>query len=260
MRPDARVEARASAVVILVRDGPSGLETFMVRRHARTAVSPNVYVFPGGTVRGDDIWLDHDAAALGATLSARSDTPVTSEQGLGLYVCAVRELFEEAGVLLAGDVSHAVLGRWLESPEALQELREALQRRDLSLSAALTRGHWRPAFQRLIPFAHWVTPTGLDARFDTRFFVAEMPAGQEALHCAIETSAGAWLTPAALLESPEDLVFATRQHLRRLLPFSQVADLPAFASEKPIRRVQPTMEWQGSRWTPVVDPLVRDAW
>src|SRR5712692_7272601 len=93
----AVVEPRPSASVILVRDGPggSGLETFMVRRHARSPVAPSAYVFPGGTVRSDDLEAEYppDAQPLADVLSERSDTPVVPSQAAALYVAAVRELF-----------------------------------------------------------------------------------------------------------------------------------------------------------------------
>src|SRR3954469_11364131 len=90
---------RPSASVILVRDGESGrLETFMVRRHARSRVAPSAYVFPGGTVRADDAATSVTSAA---ALSERSDARLEVGIACAYYVAAVRELFEEAGVLLA---------------------------------------------------------------------------------------------------------------------------------------------------------------
>src|SRR5438132_8715735 len=104
------VEPRPSASVILVRDGAEGLETFMVRRHSRSAVAPDAYVFPGGTVRGDDLCVVTDQGdALAETLSNRSDSPVDSATAVSLYMCALRELFEEAGVLLVRDAAQTLL-------------------------------------------------------------------------------------------------------------------------------------------------------
>src|SRR5437762_1867857 len=166
------VTPRLSASVILVRDGPGGLETFMVRRHARSPVAPSAYVFPGGTVRDDDTDL-HLADALGALLSSRSDTPLDPSAAAALYVAALRELFEEASVLLVHDPT----GQLLEVDatdtilqERLESTRLALQARELSLARVLHDWQWTPAFQTLVPFSHWVTPDVLAARFDTRFF------------------------------------------------------------------------------------------
>jgi recombination protein RecT len=99
-------EPRPSASVILVRDGLAGLETFMVRRHARSPVAPSAFVFPGGTVRDDDLRVASDQPAV---LADRSDTPVSADQSRAFYVCAIRELFEEAGVLLVRDASGQLL-------------------------------------------------------------------------------------------------------------------------------------------------------
>jgi 8-oxo-dGTP pyrophosphatase MutT (NUDIX family) len=258
------VTPRPSASVILVRDGPTGLETFMLRRHARSPVAPSAYVFPGGTVRPDDPQAaPPDGKALAHELSARGDTPVDSAQAAALYVSAVRELFEEAGVMLVRDAE----GRLLSvdaGDQALQERLEstrlALQARDLTLASVLADWNWQPAFDLLVPFSHWVTPTVLAARFDTRFFVAEMPPGQAALHDTIETSEGVWLPPARVLDDDYHTVFATAQHLKRLVPFASVRDLVDFARHKPIRTVQPEVIEGGKGLTVYIRPDLIDTW
>src|SRR5260370_1822193 len=117
----AVAEPRPSASVILVRDGPRGLETFMVRRHARSPVAPSAYVFPGGTVRSDDLdAAPADAQPLADVLSGRSDAPVAPRDAAAFYVCALRELFEEAGVLLVRDAGGQLLQVDAED-QALQE-------------------------------------------------------------------------------------------------------------------------------------------
>ena len=258
------VGARPSASIILVRDGAAGLETFMVRRHAQSAVAPSAYVFPGGTLRADDAELQAgDPASLARTLSARSDTPVEPERAVAYYACAIRELFEEAGVLLAYEADGhlvAVDEADLARQEHLAATRLALQGRQLSLQTVVAEHHWRPACDQLVPFSHWVTPEVVAARFDARFFVAQMPARQAALHCTIETTEGVWLTPAQVLDGAYHVVYATAQHLRRLVPFGSVAALLAFAQRKPIRRVQPRLvETQSGRQVSLA-PGLADAW
>jgi 8-oxo-dGTP pyrophosphatase MutT (NUDIX family) len=258
------VVPRPSASVILARDGHAGLETFMVRRHARSPVAPDAYVFPGGTVRPDDSEVPGlNPAALARTLSERSDTPVEPAQAATYFVSALRELFEEAGVLLARDPD----GRLVtvdESDMTLQErlasTRLALQAHAVSLASVLEDWGWQPAFELLVPFSHWVTPRPLAARFDTRFFVAEMPPRQAALHDTIETSEGVWLRPVEALEGDYRVVYATAQHLRRLSPFETVADLLAFARHKPIRLVQPELTESASGVNVSLRPELVDAW
>ncbi len=262
----AVAEPRPSASVILVRDAPGGLETFMVRRHARSPVAPSAYVFPGGTVRPDDLEVDYPPGqeALALALSERSDAHVDPSQAAPLYVAAVRELFEEAGVLLVRNAAGQGLVEVDAADQSLQERLEstrlALQARDLTLARVLADWGWQPAFDRLVPFSHWVTPTVLAARFDTWFFVAEMPARQAALHDTIETSAGVWLPPARVLESDYHTVYATAQHLRRLSPYRSVSDLLKFAEEKRIRRVQPEVVEGGAGLSVVIAPDILDAW
>jgi 8-oxo-dGTP pyrophosphatase MutT (NUDIX family) len=258
------VHPRPSASVILVRDGPTGLESFMVRRHARSPVAPSAYVFPGGTVRADDTGLAApDPAALAHTLSDRSDTPLEPPRAIEYYACAIRELFEEAGVLLARSPNGALV-EVDAADQALQErlatTRLALQDRQLSLGEVLASWGWQPAFDWLIPFSHWVTPEIMAARFDTRFFVARMPARQEALHCTIETTEGVWLGPARVLDGDYHVVYATAAHLRRLAPFQSVQALLAFAASKPIRRVQPRVFESGSGLSVSLAPELVDAW
>jgi 8-oxo-dGTP pyrophosphatase MutT (NUDIX family) len=253
------VAPRPSASVILVRDSAQGaLETFMVRRHAKSRVAPSAFVFPGGTVREDDWVVDRDG------MSDRSDTPLSPPEAGAYAVAAIRELFEEAGVLLACQPSGDLLGVD-DSDTALQEhlasARLALQARQLSLMSLLAQHDWQPAFAELIPFSHWVTPDVLAARFDTRFFVAAMPARQNALHCTIETSEGIWLTPTEALDNDAyPVVYATAQHLRRLAHFSSAAALLDFARQKPIRRVQPEVREAGNGLTVWLPPDLIDAW
>ena len=100
----------------------------------------------------------------------------------------------------------------------------------------------------------------LAARFDTWFFVAEMPARQAALHDTIETSEGVWLPPARVLESDYHTVYATAQHLRRLTPYRAVADLMKFARQKTIRRIQPEVVEGGAGLSVLIAPELIDAW
>jgi 8-oxo-dGTP pyrophosphatase MutT (NUDIX family) len=251
------VPARLSASVILVRDGADGLETFMVRRHARSRVAPSAFVFPGGTVRPDDV-LDIDADALAEILRSRSDTSLGAADAAAVYVCAVRELFEEAAVLLASTRGAPIAVS--DQQERLASARLAIQSGQQSLSWLMREFGWQPAFECLVPFSHWVTPVVAPARFDTWFFVAEMPGGQEALHCTIETSAGEWLRPARVLDDDYPIVYATEQHLRRIAACTTVADLVAFASSKPIRRVQPSVEQTDSGPRVMLEATLVDAW
>jgi 8-oxo-dGTP pyrophosphatase MutT (NUDIX family) len=257
-------EPRLSASVILVRDGSAGLETFMVRRHAGSPAFPSAYVFPGGTVRDDDLTLRvSDEDALTARMSTRSDSPVAPDQARALYVCAVRELFEEAGVLLVRDATGALLEvdvSEITLQERLESTRLALQAHDVALGQILAEHGWQPAFEQLVPFSHWITPASVATRFDTRFFVAALPRGQSALHDTIETSEGVWLTPELALGDAFHTLFPTTEHLKRLAGFPWVAALLSFARSKPIRTVNPEMAHGDDRPHIAVPQKLVDAW
>jgi 8-oxo-dGTP pyrophosphatase MutT (NUDIX family) len=257
-------EPRLSASVILVRDAPSGLETFMVRRHARSPAFPSSYVFPGGTVAEADLRVRAaDEDALLAMLSGRSDTRVTPVEATALFVCALRELFEEAGVLLVRDAGGSLLevdAAEVTLQERLESARLALQAGEVTLSEVVAERGWQPAFDRLVPFSHWITPAAVATRFDTRFFVAELPTGQSALHDTIETSEGVWLTPATALQDVYQTLFPTREHLKRLASFASVAELLEFARVKPIRTVRPEVS-QGEHGRQIaIEPHLADRW
>jgi hypothetical protein len=119
---------------------------------------------------------------------------------------------------------------------------------------------WRPAFDLLVPFSHWVTPELMAARFDTRFFVAVMPARQAALHCTIETTEGVWLSPAQVLDGDYHVVYATAAHLRRLSAFTSVDALLGFTRAKPIRRVQPRVVETPAGLNVSLAPELVEAW
>jgi 8-oxo-dGTP pyrophosphatase MutT (NUDIX family) len=251
--------------VILVRDGSAGLETFMVRRHVRSPAFPSAYVFPGGTVHDDDLRLRvADSEPLMQAIDSRSDTQLGPEVATAVYVCALRELFEEAGVLLVRDGGGDLLevdASEVILQERLESTRLSLQAHELTFGEVLADRGWQPAFDRLLPFSHWITPAAVATRFDTRFFVAELPRGQSALHDTIETSEGVWLAPRRALESDYHTLFPTTEHLKRLAAFDGVANLMEFARSKPIRMVSPTVsEGEAGPMRIAIPAELVDAW
>lgn len=184
--------ALPSATVMLLRDGEQGLEVFLLKRHGLSDVLGGAYVFPGGKMDEDDAELaprlDQDPAALHAALGEPELTPL---QAAALHVAAVREVFEETGVLFAPLTSPAAIEAW-----AL--LREGRHFNDLIEGLGLplvTKG--------LAPWTRWITPLVggvVRKRFDTRFFVAAVPAGQEPRHDDHEATDSVWLAPRVALE------------------------------------------------------------
>lgn len=250
---------RQSSSVILVRqgepargDGGQRVEVYMVRRSPRSEFAASVWVFPGGSVRQDDTGPELALACPDLTperahavfLGRGGEPPPSPEVSQGLLVAALRELFEEAGVLLALEADGQPLR--LEAEGRLGRLaraRSEVEEGRLSLAALATREGLRLDWRALVYFSHWITPRSFPIRFDTRFFLAPLPSGQEALHGPRETTEGRWVSPAEALakhargEFP--LVFATENHLRRLVGPSTVEALLRFGREKPIRSLEP---------------------
>ncbi len=221
----------------------------MVRRAASAAAFADVFVFPGGTVRQDD-YLDLPAASEFTPdqalheLTARGGTPPRSAGlAIALWRAALRELFEEAGVLLARDGRGQMLHIPDDSAVRYADLRRALQAGRLTLAEVLAPEHLALDYRALRYFSHWITPVSVPRRFDTRFFVAGMPDGQTAAHYQGESTEGVWIRPDdALRRSSEGqfgLVLPTRMHLERLRQHSTLEDLLTFAARKPIRTMQP---------------------
>ena len=181
--------ALPSASVLLLRDGPDGLEVFLQQRHAASPVLAGAYVFPGGKLDPADAAPGHRLDTPPQQLHERlAETDGTPERSAALFVAAIRELFEEAGVLLADVTPQQAAAAW-RAQQAGADVRAATAQRTLAASA-------------LQPWSRWITPalpSVLRQRFDTRFFLARLPAGQQASHDAHEISASAWLRPRAML-------------------------------------------------------------
>jgi 8-oxo-dGTP pyrophosphatase MutT (NUDIX family) len=243
------VPATPSATVMLLRGGDARLEVLMLERHLDSDFAGGAYAFPGGKVDDVDRTLDTERwsgpvpSQLARDLSC--DDPADA---LGLHVAAVRETFEEAGVLLAtrpdGPVDAALL-----ATEPYVEARRRLNVRG-------ERWDWRPWLTAeglvldlgaLALFSWWATPAGVHRRFDTRFFLAQLPDEQAdvAAHDDVETTGSRWIAPSDAVAQAEDgavtIIYPTRKNLAALAayPTAAAAFAAATAGETDRRRVQP---------------------
>ncbi|MSO90102.1 MAG: NUDIX hydrolase [Acetobacteraceae bacterium] len=213
---------RPAATVLLLRDGPGGLEVFMVVRHDAIAFAGGALVFPGGRV--DD--ADHEFSSIGA-----------------FHVAAIRETFEECGVLLArphgganlvpADRAFAIEAKWRATLCAAEiDFATILAAEKLSLAADL-----------LIPFAHWITPRTQRKRFDTHFFMTQAPSDQLAAHDGSESVDSLWITPTAALAGQATgeykLVFPTFLNLKKLSRYPSAVTALAAARASRIVTVMP---------------------
>jgi len=179
---------RAASTVVLLRPA-APIDVFLVRRSDSIAFMGGAHVFPGGRVDATDHIDDVAAIADGAETVAARMTDVPIADAIAQHVAALRELFEEAGVLLAHPVTAASISR-------LAARRRELLSGKTSFPEIVRNEALRLALDELAYFAHWVTPEIETRRFDTRFFVARAPEGQTPIHDAGETSHSEWLSPA----------------------------------------------------------------
>jgi 8-oxo-dGTP pyrophosphatase MutT (NUDIX family) len=217
-----------ASTVIVLREAESGLETFMLCRHGRSGFMGGAHVFPGGKVDeadSDARWLERVDRSAEEITERLGETD--ADKGLGLLVAAVRETFEEAGVLLATtreDADLQAARRELLGGASFLELANAL---DVKIDS-----------MALAPYARWITPKMESRRFDTRFYVAVIPEGQTPSHDGSETTSALWLSPANALDQMHaakiKLAPPTVRTLRWLAGFDDIASVVADAlSQKP---------------------------
>ncbi len=214
-------DARPSSTVVLIRASNNGPETFMVKRHEKSSFGM-AYVFPGGVLDADDDQVSESCRGLAAT-----DANVRlglSNGGLAYYVAAIRELFEETGVLL---------GKTGAEPQELASARDALNQGSENWPAFLNNHAVTLDCSLLHYVSHWVTPTSRRVRYSTRFFVAEMPEGQNAEHCGGELTDSCWVTPNEILTAARndevDLMFPTTKTLESMARHKTMSALMEWA-------------------------------
>ncbi|WP_236790798.1 NUDIX hydrolase [Amycolatopsis sp. GM8] len=234
---------RDAATLILLRDTDEGIEVFLQRRVAAMAFAPGMTVFPGGGVDQRD--ADASVRWAGPPASEWADWFGGTESVARALVCAaVRETFEESGVLLAGTGDGAVA-----DAARYAEARRALESREVSLAGFLAEAGLTLRADLLRPWAHWITPVQEERRYDTRFFLAVLPPGQHADGATTEAESSGWQRPADALADAEagrsTLMPPTWHTLTELAGFGTTAD--ALAAERKVETIIPRLIREGDR-------------
>lgn len=230
-----------AATIILLRDGPSSPEVLLVERSPKSEFLPRLYVFPGGRV--DQADRDLVARLDGVDAQSTSRVPgLDPKLALGFLVAAIRETFEETGILLArrvgessivgGEVAAALEPHRLEVQNHERSFREIVEREGLVLAADQLSVHGR-----------WITPEPVPRRFDTLFFTARTPPGQVASHDGIESTNHVWLSPEeAVAQSrcgDRSIIFPTRCNLESLCGFGNTDEALAASRARAVPPVLP---------------------
>jgi 8-oxo-dGTP pyrophosphatase MutT (NUDIX family) len=247
------VPIRDAATVIVLRDAANGPEVFLVRRHRAVAFMAGAHVFPGGRV--DDGDHAADSSWCDGVVEASGKLPgVATAAALAFHVAAARELFEEAGVLLARDASgHQVSLANRADPDRFKAHRAELNAGRRTLRGIVEAERLRLALDALVHYAHWVTPPIEIRRFDTQFFVTRVPAQQFPVHDDHEATDSVWIRPADAITASGrgDIVLPppTWASLRELERFTSVDAALVWARARTVYRREPrvTTDADGTR-------------
>lgn len=222
--------ARPAATILLLRDRPQGMEVFMVVRHHEIDFASGALVFPGGRVEPGDR----------AIAEALRDGAVATAAG----IAAVRETFEECGILLARRPGQAALVG-ADVLRGLADRRVALCRGEVDFATLLRDADLVPALDLLVYFAHWITPRSRPKRFDTHFFLAVAPEDHLAAHDGREAVDSVWIRPqdaiAEATAGKRKLVFPTRMNLAKLAMSTTAAAAIEIARGVPVVTVEPEL-------------------
>ncbi len=245
---------RDASTIMVVRDAGEQMQVLMLRRNLSSSWVGGAHLFPGGAVDTED-----GDPALVDRSPRRSDDEASrilnvDTGGLAFFVAAIRECFEEAGVLLASGPD----GRPIDFADPtvgarFVEHRRRLNSGELSFNALCATEGLTLDTDRLWYFSHWITPEGSPRRYDTRFFVAAMPDGQVALHDDIEVIDSIWIEPAEAvrrLHAGEiDMLFPTTKNLEAIGRFERSADLLEASADAEVPTILPkiTVADQGMR-------------
>jgi 8-oxo-dGTP pyrophosphatase MutT (NUDIX family) len=236
---------RPAATVITVRDGANGYEILMLRRNLNSDFVGGAYVFPGGRVDETDAGARAEGLSFGLDDGEASRRLGLDSGGLAYYVACLRELFEEAGLLVVCTRDGAPIH--LSDDATIQRL--AVSRRDVNAGTLdflemLEQEGFVLDLRGLEYVAHWVTPAGFSRRFDTRFFMVMAPADQVATHDAGETVADQWIRPLDALDAHArgelEMMPPTTSNLKAIAHLSTARDVLDHArSRSDVVRVEP---------------------
>ena len=224
---------RPAATLLLVRDAPE-LQVLMVKRAAAIAFGPGALVFPGGKLDAGDhdpVWADHATGWAEIPADQRAHR-----------IAAIREVYEDAGVLVARDAA----GELFHGDEASADHRESVNRNERTFLGLVVETGLKLDLAALTLYAHWVPPAILAVRYDTRFFIAEAHSRQDAVHDGSETVSSEWIAPAEALRLADagerELMFPTRMNLKLLAEAASANDAIARARARTIVSVTPRVE------------------
>jgi len=245
----AATPKKAATVILLRENEPQGFDVFLLKRHEKSSFMGGNFVYPGGRVDRDDGSLEICSVSRGMTFEEAQKIlgrPLSPDESFAHWIAAIRELFEEAGVLLAYDQrGNLFQPRNRDDREKFLQYRKLLQEGKSNICKMAQKENLLFALDQLHYYAHWITPEARPERFDTRFFLTCYPLGQEASHDQKETTAGIWITPKKALEEnlKGDVILSppTLKTLEDLSTFKTIEDIFHSLKRDDIRPILPIL-------------------
>lgn len=220
------VEPLLAATMVLIRDQPTGYEVFMIERPAEGAF-PKLHVFPGGKIDPSDSVLAPCCPLLSDTRA--SQLLSVTDNGLRFWVCAIRECFEECGVIFARQNDEILTVQTEKERLRLREWAQRVSNSSGEFQFILQEHQLTLATDEVHYFSHWITPELAPARFNTRFFLAKLPSGQQADALTAEAVSACWVRPDAALEKFKTkewrMILPTLTTLRMISNYTDAQDL-----------------------------------
>ena len=250
------VVPRPASTVTLVRDTPDGVEVLMMQRNHQSVFMPGMYVFPGGGVDKSDSSADYAALCVDMDDAAASRILGIERGGLAYWIAAIRESFEEAGILLAcDDNGEVVMLDDAERTRRFHDYRAKVEHGEHPFSEMLKEEGLKLPLPRMTYFSQWITPAGAPRRYDTRFFVAVAPESQVPLHDNRETIDHVWIRPAVALDGSKNGTFQLRTQTMHTLGLfaehdSTASLIKAMGARGSIPVIEPRIAKDGRRLMP----------
>ena len=247
-----------ASTVMLMRETPSAnpFELLLMRRHARQSFMGKAFVYPGGQLDDTDSdpeLIDFADGMTAETAKMRLNEPTLPDaKALGLFFAAIRETFEESGVLLAGSASGENIDFTdQKTRQRFAKYRTRIHRQEMTLADLARQENLVFRLNDLRPYARWLTPEVEKKRFNTRFFLTAMPPGQNPAHDSMEMTETLWIEPgeALLKQKGGDMLLMppTLKTLEEMACQSSVAELLSYASSAAIQTIMPQVAAEGER-------------
>jgi 8-oxo-dGTP pyrophosphatase MutT (NUDIX family) len=245
--PAVPAQPRPAATIVLLRDGDNGLELLLMRRNRSAGFVPGAYVFPGGRVDGTDAGLEILERLDGVTTESaaeRLSLDTGDPPAIAYYLAALREAFEETGILVALRPDGTAPPTAAED-DAVDDIRNRLMDDDLSFADAIAGLECRIDGDAIEYIAHWITPQPEPRRYDTRFFAAKVRSGAIPIVDPREMTDAIWIGPRAALQRCERgslaMVFPTIKTIEQLQGYATVDDALAGFAGVQVRTIMPTL-------------------